>query len=202
VTDSTLHLREGAYVVHAAPADPTRYNPAENEKQVVSGQTAKLTLTLAPKSERASLPSKPVEIPDLFDASLQKWKKDNKGYWVREGTTWFKQNYFDHVFDVLKMRRRFGGQEKIEWRTYLDNEDYYEFEIDGTNLSWREVKDSKNPPWSRRPHYAGQGESFKLEINVKPDGWSVKAGQAESLVQCKINGRTGFDSKIGLRLIK
>jgi serine/threonine-protein kinase len=202
ITETTLHLREGVYVVHAAPADPSHYNSAEEEKQVLSGQTVKLPLTLSRKVERVSLPPKPVELTDLFDASLQKWRKDSKGFWLREGNTWFKQNYFDHVFEVLKMKKRFGGQEKIHWLTYLDSEDYWEFEIDGTNLSWREVKNGKSPSWSRRPHYVGQSDSFKLEINVKPEGWSVKVGQAESLVQCKINGRTGFDSKIGLRLIK
>ena len=131
--------------------------------------------------------------------------KDDHGFWIHDGTNWLKDIYFKHIFDVLRIKKKFlGGQEKIQWHIYLqaNGNDRIECELDGTYYSRREVIGGKAGDQIKTAHKSTHKDFYRLEIKVTEDGVEQKVGQAKDTVPRKIQGRTGFINKFGLRLVE
>jgi hypothetical protein len=202
VTDKVVPLREGAYIVNGA-ADG--YEPFEGKAQAVSGQRITVPVKLVRKEAKAQPVEAPtpkkVELPELFGDS-ENWKRDN-GFWVHDGSTWLKDSHFEHIFDVLKIKKSLGRQERIRWRIYLDAGDHYiECEVDGSNYSRRIVMGGKASDAVKIPHKSTQKDFYRLEITVADEAVVIKVGEATDNLPRKVSGRTVFDGKYGLRLVK
>lgn len=199
IAERTLHLRQGAYTVSATNGNA----PVEKEVTLGPGQRQTVTLEVPRKSEPvvAAAPPKRVEAPDLFPPNT-KWTTDSAGFALHEGTVWLTRIHFTHILDVLKIKKTFGRQEKVKWRIYTQGDDYLECELDGTNLSTREINDGKAQEWVRKPHGLSEGNSYRLKLSVQPDQVTQQVGKASQVLQKNIEGRTGFVGKFGLRLVE
>jgi len=209
VTGKMLRLVDGTYKVRGT-AD--QYEPYERDVQVVSGGTDQIQVVLKRKEgplpivippPPAAVPPARKEVTELFGDDPKNWTHNDHGFWIHDGTTWIKERYFTHVFEVLRIKKRFGT-EKVSWRIFLHGEDYIEFELDDRNLRRREWQGGKPKDWVSKPHSAGQGEFYRLEITVQPDQVIHKIGpigkQMTDNVPLKVEGQTGFAGKFGLRL--
>jgi hypothetical protein len=203
VTEKSMRFREGAYIVKAT-ADG--YDTIEKSVTVVSGPPQIVRVALVRTAGRGPRdevkPSKPIELPELFD-DPKNWTRNDKDFWIHDGPSWMAAGYFNRVFNVFKGKNGlFGKAEKVGWLIYLDNVDYLEFELDGSNLSWRDVIGGKPTPWVKKAHKETQKAFYRLELNVANDGVLVKVGEARIVISRKVTWRTGFRSKVGLRLVK
>jgi len=198
VTDKTMRLREGTYIVNGT-AD--QYLPFKGEEQVVSGQERIARVMLTPLPPPVIQPPAPTEIPELFGDS-KNWKRLDNGFWFHEGPSWLKDGYFTHAFEVLKPKKGVIRQEKVRWRIYLEGGNYIECELDDSAFYRREMVDGKFTPQKKMPHKAGGGTSLHIEITVERDRVIHKIGQVNDIFPCTVKGQTGFDGKVGLRLAK
>lgn len=197
--DKTLHVAEGTYTVRGAAEG---YNPVEKDVVISSGQRQTIPVILTRKTE-AALPQPPprAEITDLFVPS-KTWKADEDGYWLHEGPLWFKQAYFSHIFQIQRAKKSFGRQEKIRWQISTQDDNFLEFEVDGTNFLKREVLSGKRGEWVKLAHGLGQGEFYRLQITVEPEQVTIVIGKVKDTIQRKIQGRTGFTGKLQLKLVQ
>lgn len=196
VTEKTLSLPQGSYVVNAT-AD--KHDPYRGSAQISPGQRVNIAVVLNRKPE-AQAPVVPVraEVNDLF-RNPANWRRQPNGFWVQEGEAWFKQKYFTYVFDVLRSKKFFGS-EKVRWTIYLQGDNRIECQLDDSKFSRREVIDGKPSPWKSIEHKSGKGDSYPLLITVAEDRVVHKVGQASDTINRKVEGSTGFYSKVGLRL--
>jgi hypothetical protein len=144
---------------------------------------------------------KPVDVPDLFDESAR-WTHQEDGFWIHDGPVWFKELYFTHVFEVLKPKKGFIKQAKVRWVIYAQDDHYIECELDDTTFSTRERIGGKWNPQIKHAHKTGSEGFVRVEITVASDHVIQKVGQAIDRFNGKVGGRTGFDGKFGLRLVK
>jgi hypothetical protein len=208
VTTRTIPLQEGIYTVRGTAGD--QYNQfVKQGVQINPGQPTEVSvaLTLKPPPENKAKPieikpqPRPVLLTDLFRG--KEWKQDEKGFWTRETATYFAPQYFDRVFEVFIKKLNFGRTEKLEWRTYINDDDYYDFELDDKNFRKREVVADKDMPWEKQqPLGIPQGQPYILEINVKTDGIVNKIGNVTDSINRNVTGWTGLTGKSHLKLIK
>jgi len=202
ITDKTLRLREGTYVVNGTAAG---YESFERRIPLISGQNTTVQVSLSRKEQnqpRIEVPiPKHTELPELF-TETKNWKLDSDGFWMHETTTWLKDIHFNRVFEVLKIKKSLGRQEKIQWRLYLqpESEDRIECELDGTNYIRRQVIGGKVKEEIKKPHRSSEKTFFRLEIKVTEDGVVQKIGQVTDTIPFNIKGRTGFENRFGIRL--
>jgi eukaryotic-like serine/threonine-protein kinase len=199
VTEKAVPLRGGAYTVDAT-ADG--YEPFQQDEQVGSGQSVTVQIAMNRKAPTPTVTRpKPVDVPDLFDESAR-WTRQEDGFWIHDGPVWFKELYFTHVFEVLKPKKGFIKQAKVRWVVYAQDDHYIECELDDTTFSTRERIGGKWNPQIKHAHKTGSEGFVRVEITVASDHVIQKVGQAIDRFNGKVGGRTGFDGKFGLRLVK
>ncbi len=195
----TLHLKEGRYTL-SATADPASYSSIEEDVQVVSGQRVQRRLVVPRKVEVVTIQPVRMDIPDLF--SKKDWEKDESGFWYHEGPADIIEPHFQHIFDVERIKKRLGRQEDITWRTYTNGGDHIEFEIDGSNYKRRTFTGGKAGATETKPHGLGHPDFYRLSITVEAQRIIVNLGEVSDTIQLRVDGRTSFTGKFGLRLIK
>lgn len=195
VRSNSISVPEATYTIIGSAAG---YITDEVIKKVIAGRSTFIELILK------VLPPVQVETPEvnqLFDHP-DLWKRRADGFWLREGTVWFKESTFEHTFEFSKIKKSFNRQEKIVWRIYFQGSDYIECEIDGSNYSRRDVIAGHEGPWTVRiPHKLSQANSYTVKIKVDGQGFLLRVGQAKDNLQRSIEGRTALDGKIATRLI-
>jgi hypothetical protein len=113
-----------------------------------------------------------------------------------------KDLHFKHTFEFEKIDRLIG-KEKLRWVIYTQQgtENYYEFEVDGSSYSRREVKAGKRGPWTKKAHKAS-GNLYQLQIEITPNRIIQKVGQAEDTIEANVQGRTAFFGKVAVRSVQ
>jgi serine/threonine-protein kinase len=194
-----IHLPQGEYVLTAATTNQ-RYDRISLPFRITSGEPLRLDVKLPMRKTSGGGPvlTARLDIPDLFTA--KGWEKDN-GFWSHEGPARLNQTYFQHIFDFLRIKRAFGRQEKIVWRTNLNSQDYVEFEVDGANYIRRQMIGGKAASFAR-PHDAGKPEFYRIRINVQANRISVEiGGKTVDTIEQKVDGPTSIQGKFALRLV-
>jgi hypothetical protein len=215
ITDKSALLPEGEYTLRGTAGE--EYEDNEQRVQVRSGQDTRASVILNRKA-RPQQPAQPVAPPpepppseppavtSLFDAKPETWARNGQGFYIHQKTVYLHDVHFSHDFDVLRIGKRIG-HEKISWRTYLDADDldnYLEFELADKELIVREVRPGKTTEVLRKPHglSAGQEGFYHIGLTVAADGVSYQIGQAQDRLPYKIEGRTAFVDKFGLRVTR
>jgi anti-sigma factor RsiW len=174
-------------------------------------------LPTPPRLEQKA-PPPVVQLTDLFRGDPKHWQRDQQGFpraftsgtgnytgfWTHDGLVWFKDAYFVRTFEVFLKKGTFGAA-KLQWRTFLDADgnDYFEFELSDKELKKREVVDKKAKDWEKpKPHGIAQGGPYVLRIAIKPDQIENSIGQVTDIINRKVQGATGFDGKVDLKLIQ
>jgi hypothetical protein len=200
ISGKTLRTRQGAYTVRGTA---NGYSPFEGSVQVTAGQSVTVQIALKRRIVEPAAPKTAVrDVPGYFESSPQ-LKRSPDGTWTHEGFLWVKEVHFKHVFEFQKVDRLIG-KEKLKWVVYTQQgtENYFEFEIDGSNFSWREVKANKRGPWTKKAHKVSSGDVYRLQIEITPDRITQKIGQAEGSIEAKVQGRTCFVGKVAIRSIQ
>ena len=208
VTDrANTPLAEGTYTVRGTAGD--QYMPSDlQDVQIRSGQKTEIAVRLNSKqTQETKTPtnSKRVqEVTELFAADPASWTNDH-GFWRHEGNVYFNELTFTHVFDVLKIKKLIGF-EKVQWRVFDNDDNFWEFELDDKNFTKREYVARKvTKEYPKQPHKAGQGDSYRLEITVEPNQVTTKIGELTDITPRKggeRTNRTGFFGKVGLKLLQ
>ncbi|HEY6346983.1 MAG TPA: protein kinase [Bryobacteraceae bacterium] len=214
IADKTIQLREGTYTVRGAAGD--QYSPYQQDVQISSGQQTltEVRLNLKPPSEPKPPPDQKkaptpavVQLTDLFRGDPKHWQRDQQGFpegfWTHDGPVWFKDPYFARTFEVFLKKGTFGTA-KLQWKTLLDvdGDDYFEFELSDKELKKREVVDRKPKDWEKpKPHGIVQGTPYILRITIKSDQIENSIGQVTDIINRKVEGSTGFDGKVALKLL-
>jgi serine/threonine-protein kinase len=198
VSDKTRHLRAGAYTVTAAAEG---YVTKSHVEQVDPGDSRTVTIRLVRMEKATAAPPKRVEVTDLFSEPKGWTQRDD--FWIHEGNAWLKETYFTYVFDVLKPKKVILGlkQGKVSWRIYLNDNDYIECQIDDSGYSRKTVIDGKTTSQRKGPHHAA-GNFVPVVMTVEPDAVKQKVGDIVDNIPGKVESRTGFVGKFGLRLVK
>jgi serine/threonine-protein kinase len=204
-----IPLQEGTYTVHAAAGD--QYDTRDDSVQIRSGQPTNLAIRLTLKQpETATPPPKEIKAPppppapqltELFGDLAKNWKPDDKGFWSHDGTTTLKEKYFTHTFDALLKKSAWNRNPKLQWKTALNDSEYYEFELDDKTFRKRKAVGGKNGAWEQQPHGIQEGP-FRVQMTVRPDGIVNTIGRVNDVVNENVDGNTGFKDKINLKLIQ
>ncbi len=163
ITDSTLNLPEGMYIVTGSAP---QYQDAAANVQVTANRTAIASLVLKPMKKAA--PTKPVkEKPRGF--ALADWEK--AGGWTREGASLSRHG---GDFDVTPVKFGAGTViftalvrrgKRLEWvLQFQDPKNYYLFQIDDKNFSHSEVVNGKRLEEVKVPHGVNRKDFISIAI--------------------------------------
>jgi hypothetical protein len=163
ITDSTLNLPEGMYIVTGSAP---QYQDAAANVQVTANRTAIASLVLKPMKKAA--PTKPVkEKPRGF--ALADWEK--AGGWTREGASLSRHG---GDFDVTPVKFGAGTVvftalvrrgKRLEWvLQFQDPKNYYLFQIDDKNFSHSEVVNGKRLDEVKVPHGVNRKDFISIAI--------------------------------------
>src|SRR5262249_51875042 len=93
-------------------------------------------------------------------------------------------------------------KKKVSWIIYLRQSDRIECDLDDSAFYRRAVINGKQGPTTKVAHKAGDGNAIRIQITVAADHVTHRIGDMEDTFPCKVTGRTGFTSKIGLKLVR
>jgi serine/threonine protein kinase len=162
ITDTTLNLPEGAYIVTGSAP---QYQDAATTVQVTANRTTTASLVLKLKPA----PANPAVQEKQRGFALTDWEK--AGGWTREGTT-----LVHHGGDFVRAPVAFGSGtvvftalvrrgKRLEWTLdFHDQKNHYLFQIDDKNFSHAEMVNGKRLEEVKVPHGVNRKDFVSIAI--------------------------------------